>query len=109
MFMQKEMREQRERMARKARELDALPGWAERLMEPDTLLEPAPGTDLLPRGVRLSPFLSPRGEPVWFAVDSQHRCVKSLTVRGERTEPLVRSVLAGLLEQVDPVRLRIMR
>ena len=68
---------------------------------PETPREPHPHGALLRRGVYLSPFLSRRGFPVWFAVDSRHRSIKSMEVNEDRSEALVRRVLRGLLERED--------
>jgi len=70
---------------------------------PITPALPHPRALRLPRGVYLSPFLSRHGRDVWFAVDSRHRCRKSLEVTDQRPEDLCRRVLLTLLDQIDPV------
>lgn len=112
MFLQMEMRRERERQeARKqdaARTARAAFEGGRRFAEtptlpPTTPLSPHPDGPRLDRGVYLYPFLSRRGNPIWIAVDSQHRHRQALEVDEQRSEALVRRILAGLLDQVDPM------
>lgn len=102
-FLMQELQREREARDRRVEAVERAGVAVVDVFTPITPALPHPRARRLPRGVYLSPFLSRTGNDVWFAVDSRHRCRKSLEVTDARPEWLCRRVLAGLLDQIDPV------